>query len=128
MEILPFWPVSPPVADTAVHYPQHGDSAGTLGQEVGEAGSQSWSQLMFSQAPQTLLSCPAAVLQLPQVLSQLLKVHLKSRGYTCPPARKAPPEAASVPGSLAWALGTQLRSGLCPPKAHSLMQEEDKFI
>lgn len=76
----------PPVADTAVHYPQHSNAAGTLGQEVGEAGPQGWGQLMLGQVPQTLLSCPAPALQLSQVLSQQLKVHLEKQGYTsCSP-------------------------------------------
>ena len=43
--------MSPPVADTAVYYPQHGNTAATLGQEVGEAGTQGWGQLVFGQVP-----------------------------------------------------------------------------
>lgn len=87
----------PPVADTAVHYPQHSNAAGTLGQEVGEAGPQGWGQFMLGQVPQTLLSCPAPAFQLSQVLSQQLKVHLEKQGYTgCSPHRTVPPEAASA--------------------------------
>lgn len=100
-----------PIADTAVHYPQQGNTAGTLGQEVGEAGTQGWGELMLGQAPQALLSCPAPALQLPQVLSQLFKVHLRKQGgvHTVPqhPVDKTRPEAASEPDWPAWALRTQ---------------------
>ena len=36
------WLLAPPVAHSTVHYSQHGYPAGTLGQEVGEAGTQGW--------------------------------------------------------------------------------------
>lgn len=77
-----------PVADTAVYHPQHGNTAGTLGQEVSEACTQGWGQLMLGQAPQTLLSCPTPALQLPQVLSQLLKVHLEKRVHRLSPPQE----------------------------------------
>lgn len=106
------WPKPSPVAHTAVHNPQHGNTAGTVGQEVGEAGTQGWSQLVLGQAPQALLCCPAPALQLPQVLSQLLKVHLEKQGvHRLSPHRKTLPQAASV------------CAGPCPPKAYRLMQE-----
>lgn len=76
-----------------MHDPQHGNTAGTVGQEVGEAGTQGWSQLVLGQAPQALFGCPAPALQLPQVLSQLLKVHLEKQGvHKLSPHRKTPPE------------------------------------
>lgn len=81
----PLSAMPPPVAHTAVHDPQHGNTAGTVSQEVGEAGTQGWSQLVLGQAPQAVFSCPAPALQLPQVLSQLLKVHLEKQGVTCSP-------------------------------------------
>lgn len=88
MVVLPLWLMPLPVADTAVHYPQHGNATGTLGQEVSEACTQGWGQLMLGQAPQTLLSCPAPALQLSQVLSQLLKVHLEKQGYSAVPPQE----------------------------------------
>lgn len=65
-----------------MHYSQHINASGTVGQELGEAGTQGGGQLMLGQAPQTLLSCMAPMLQLPQVLSQLFKVHLEKQGGT----------------------------------------------
>lgn len=63
-----------------MYYSQHSNTSGTVGQEVGKAGTQGWGQLVLGQTPQTLLGCLASVLQLPQVLSQLLKVHLEKQG------------------------------------------------
>lgn len=106
--VLPLSAMPPPVADTAVYDPQHGNTAGTVHQEVGEAGTQGWSQIMLGQAPQAVFSCPAPALQLPQVLSQLLKVHLEKQGVNMQsPHRKTLPKATSVLGWSAWVLSKQ---------------------
>lgn len=117
----------PPVADTAVHNPQHGNTAGTVSQEVGEAGTQGWSQLMLGQAPQAVFSCPAPAFQLPQVLSQLLKVHLEKQGVNMQsPYRKTLPEAASVLGWSAWTLSKQQIQP--PPSKSSQSRARDQQV
>lgn len=110
-----------------MHDPQHGNTAGTVSQEVGEAGTQGWSQLVLGQAPQAVFSCPAPALQLPQVLSQLLKVHLEKQGVNMQsPHRKTPPEAASVLGWSAWALSKQQIQP--PPSKSSQSHAKDQQV
>ena len=112
-----------------MYYSQHSNTSGTVGQEVGEAGTQGWGQLVLGQAPQTVFGCPASVLQLPQVLSQLLKVYLEKQGSTLAvPLIRRHCLRLPLPGWSAWAIGTQTRSSPCPSKVCSLLQETDKSI
>lgn len=75
---VPASAVPPPVADTAVHNPQHGNTAGTVGQEVG--GRARGLEPAHACGSAGCLQLPGSGVQLPQVLSQLLKVHLEKQG------------------------------------------------